>query len=40
MRFAKYYNATKLVDDMQKKEEIDTLHEEQPNEDCLKKNCM
>ncbi len=24
MRFAKYYNVTKLVDDMQKKEEIDT----------------
>lgn len=24
MRFAKYYNVTRLVDDMQKKEEIDT----------------
>lgn len=24
MEFAKYYNVTKLVDDMQKKEEIDT----------------
>lgn len=24
MRFAKYYNATKLVDDMQKREEIDS----------------
>ena len=24
MRFAKYYNVTKLVDDMQKKEEVDT----------------
>lgn len=24
MEFAKYYNVTKLVDDMQKKEEIDS----------------
>lgn len=25
MRFAKYYNVTKLVDDMQKKEEIERV---------------
>ena len=29
MRFAKYYNVTKLVDDMQEKEEIDTYPTEE-----------
>ncbi len=31
MEFAKYYNVTKLVDDMQKKEEIDIYPTETKN---------